>query len=649
MYYRKDIDGLRGISVILVFLFHLNLLDGGYLGVDIFFVISGYLITGLIFGEIYQNKFSLLKFYERRIRRIFPMLFIVSILTFPFAYILMYPDQFIEYGESLIGASLNISNIFFYLQSGYFEENANFKPLLHIWSISIEEQFYFIFPLIFLFFFKNFSKKQIFVIFSILFIFFLLLAIFAERNTNSEIYFRSELRFFELLLGVLGYLYKEKILIFFNFGILKNFKFYFPYIGIFLIFLSIVKINITSATYNHPGLFTLMPTFGTLLILLFNNEDNYLNFFLKSKILVFTGLISYSIYLIHYPIISYTNLYLFKDDLVLKDMAIDKKFIIIFVTFLLSFFSWKFIEKPFRNLKNFNQKNIFIIYFISVSILVLLGSVIKIKNGFIERFNSGSENLAIKFHMAEKDTSIFSKVCRNQDKKDRTKLCILGNLNSKNKIMLIGDSQKETLEQSINDFAIKNNIKIYNINHCENFDDILENPFCENAILLAKKNNINKIVINYFWKDKLEKNIFGKKIKKEEDKKKKNISEFLNKFNYDQIDFFIIYPLAQQKNHVPRELLRRLKGNSKDLIIKRDYAEIKKELVNIENFLDEIKINNSKVIKIKPNDYLCDTHIKKYCVGNNDEKIFYIDSHHLSNVGAEFVLSNSLFKKLNNF
>ena len=138
MYYRKDIDGLRGISVILVFLFHLNILDGGYLGVDIFFVISGFLITGLVFREIDEKKFSLLKFYERRIRRICPMLFVVCFLTFPLAYILMYPDQLIEYGESLIGTSLNISNIIFYLQSGYFEENANFKPLLHIWSISIE-------------------------------------------------------------------------------------------------------------------------------------------------------------------------------------------------------------------------------------------------------------------------------------------------------------------------------------------------------------------------------------------------------------------------------------------------------------------------------------------------------------------------------
>ena len=138
-------------------------------------------------------------------------------------------------------------------------------------------------------------------------------------------------------------------------------------------------------------------------------------------------------------------------------------------------------------------------------------------------------------------------------------------------------------------------------------------------------------------------------MKKEENKKKKNILKFLNKFNYDKIDFFVIYPLAQQKNHVPRELLRRLKGNSKDLIIKRDYAEIKKDLQNVEKFLDEIKVHNSNVIKIKPNDYLCNIFIKKYCVGNNDEKIFYIDSHHLSNVGAEFVLSNSLFNKLNNF
>ncbi len=646
MFYRKDIDGLRGISVFLVFLFHLNILDGGYLGVDIFFVISGFLITGLIFEEIYKNKFSLLKFYERRIRRICPMLFMVSILTFPFAYILMYPDQFIEYGESLIGTSLNISNIFFYFQSGYFEENANFKPLLHIWSISIEEQFYLFFPLIILFFFKYFSKHQISFIFFIIFIFFLLFAIFAERNTNSEIYFRSELRFFEILVGVLGYLYKEKILFFFDNSILKNYKVYFPYMGMTLIFLSIFKINISSTTYNHPGLFTLIPTIGTLIILLFNNENSFLNFFLKSKIMVFTGLISYSIYLIHYPVISYVNLYLFRDTLVLKDITIYQKLLIIFFTFLISYLSWRFIEKPFRNLKNFSQNKIFLFYFTSVIIILSIGSFIKIKDGIVERFNSENDDLAIKFHIAEKDKSSFSDICRNQNKKNKTKLCILGDLNSKNKIMLIGDSQKETLEQSINDFGVKNKIKVYNINHCENLDDILINPFCENAIKIAKKNNIDKIIINFFWKDKLEKNIYGKKIPEEDSNKRENFLKFLEKFNFQKINLFIVYPIPQHKNHVPRELLRRLKSGSKDLIIKRELFEIKDELENVENFLDKIKLENFKIIRIKPKKYLCNNLIKNYCVGNYDEKIFYIDSHHLSNVGAEFVLKKSLFNEL---
>ena len=134
----------------------------------------------------------------------------------------------------------------------------------------------------------------------------------------------------------------------------------------------------------------------------------------------------------------------------------------------------------------------------------------------------------------------------------------MGDLNSQNKIMLIGDSQKETLELSINNFAIDNKIKVYNINHCENFDDILTNPFCKNAIQIAKQNQINKIIINFFWRDKIEKNIYGKNIE-EQNQKKLNFVNYLKKFDHDQIKLFIIYPLAQHKNHVPRELLRRLK------------------------------------------------------------------------------------------
>ena len=567
MYYRKDIDGLRGVSVILVFLFHLNVLDGGYLGVDVFFVISGFLITALVFKEIDENKFSILTFYERRIRRLCPMLFLVCFLTFPLAYILMYPDQLIEYGESLIGASLNISNIIFYLQSGYFEENANFKPLLHIWSISIEEQFYIFFPLLILFFLKFSNKQQISIIFFLFLIFSLFLTIFTERNTNSEIYFRSELRFFEILIGVVGFLYKEKVLLLFAKNNLKIYRNFLPYFGLALICSSIIKINITSATYNHPGTFTLLPTIGSVLILIFNHHETMLSRLLTIKPLVFIGLISYSIYLIHYPIISYTNIYLFRDTLVMQDLSLSNKILISIVTFILSFLSWKFIEKPTRNLNFLNQKKIFLIYFLFVIFISFSGIYLKSKNGFVERYETGNNKLAIKFHMAEKDITTFNHVCRNQDKKNKTKLCILGDLNSQNKIMLIGDSQKETLELSINNFAIDNKIKVYNINHCENFNDILTNPFCKNAIQIAKQNQINKIIINFFWRDKIEKNIYGKKNIEEQNQKKLNFINYLKKFNHDQIKLFIVYPLAQHKNHVPRELLRRLKKKDDNLII----------------------------------------------------------------------------------
>ena len=155
----------------------------------------------------------------------------------------------------------------------------------------------------------------------------------------------------------------------------------------------------------------------------------------------------------------------------------------------------KFIEKPSRNLNFLNQKNIHNLFW-NYNLVTSTGFYIKINNGFIERYNSEKNNLAIKFHMAGKDITTFNDICRNQDKKNKTKLCILGDLNSEDKIMLIGDSQKETLEVSINNFGIKNKIKVYNINHCENFDDILENPFCENAILVAKK----IILIKLFYK-----------------------------------------------------------------------------------------------------------------------------------------------------
>ena len=156
MHYRKDIDGLRTLAVLPVILFHggFEWLSGGYIGVDIFFVISGYLITLIILKEKQAGNFSLINFYERRARRILPALFFVLFACLPFAWLWLLPHQLKELGESLLAVTTFSSNILFWQQSGYFAAEAELIPLLHTWSLAVEEQFYLLFPLVIILFWQ---------------------------------------------------------------------------------------------------------------------------------------------------------------------------------------------------------------------------------------------------------------------------------------------------------------------------------------------------------------------------------------------------------------------------------------------------------------------------------------------------------------
>ena len=347
--YRSEIDGLRAIAVIPVVLFHAGfvLFDGGFVGVDIFFVISGYLITTIILKELGNNTISLKNFYERRARRILPALIFVILITSVLSFIFLTKSELAGYFKSVNATLFFYSNFYFWKATPYFNSEAELEPLLHTWSLSIEEQFYLIFPitLTFLYFF---FRKYIFLFFITgMFLSLLLCQILSIKTGGTLNFYFTFSRAWELALGAICsyltlYKYKQN-----NFSI--AFKNLYSTTGIILILFSVFYFN---RQIIYPSLYTLVPTIGTALIIMFADKDTIIKKFLSFRIFVSIGLISYSLYLWHQPLLAFGRIYF-------KTFSIEYKISLIFITILLSIFSYLFIEKNFRN-KNKIKSNIFL-------------------------------------------------------------------------------------------------------------------------------------------------------------------------------------------------------------------------------------------------------------------------------------------------
>ena len=373
MVYRKEIDGLRALAVLPVIFFHAGykVFDGGFIGVDIFFVISGYLITTIIIEDISCKKFSIINFYERRARRILPALFTVILFCIPLAWMWMLPAQMESFSRSLIAVTLFLSNILFWKEYGYFGTPVEEKPLIHTWSLSIEEQYYLIFP-IFLIFFWKFQKNRIFWIILIISILSLLLSEWGSRNSPNANFYLTPTRAWELLVGSMTaiIIYKKKIK---SNNILSL-------IGFFIVSLSIF---IYDRGTPFPSFFTLFPLLGVVLIIIFGKDNTLVSKILGNKFLVQIGLISYSLYLWHQPLFVYFKISpYYNEDSFLKP-------IIILFSFLLAFLSWKFIEQPFRDKKKVKKKLFFSLSLLVALFFVFIGLIGVNTNGFNKyRFSS---------------------------------------------------------------------------------------------------------------------------------------------------------------------------------------------------------------------------------------------------------------------
>lgn len=337
MKYRKDIDGLRSIAVSLVVLHHagIHLLPGGFIGVDVFFVISGYLITGIIYNQLQENRFSFSNFYIRRIRRLMPALFGMVFVTTALALIFLFPSDLIRYSNSLIWVSFYLGNFFFWREhGGYFADNTQEAPLLHTWSLAVEEQYYLIWPVYVILGIRLLGFRY----FGVLTVAGLAVAVYvsewATQNTIGAAYYLLPTRFFELMVGSILALYWERLpkaATSINHGL--------SVAGLTMITFASLTLTPTS---DFPGYNALYPAVGSAL-LIYSGKANpgLVNKLLSLRPFVFIGLISYSLYLWHWPVFVFLRY-------TATELTPLIQFLAIAVSVLLGYLSWRFVETPFR-------------------------------------------------------------------------------------------------------------------------------------------------------------------------------------------------------------------------------------------------------------------------------------------------------------
>jgi peptidoglycan/LPS O-acetylase OafA/YrhL len=421
--YRPEIDGLRALAVVPVIFFHAGFshFSGGYVGVDIFFVISGYLITSIITSDLKKGRFSIKHFYERRMRRILPALYLVCFCTTLVAYFALLPSDLSKYGESLLSIPLFISNFLFWSERGYFGQAIDLKPLVHTWSLAVEEQFYIFYPLLL------FTLYKLRHIISVMFLLIIALISFIASWYLTQIHFETAFylpfaRAWELLAGALCALYVNE-----NRTVQAIPKFLrelFSLLGIGLIFYAILTFD---SNTPFPGIYASVPVIGASLLLVFSSHLTQSSRFLSHQFFVGFGLISYSLYLWHQPVFA-----LFRYFNLDQDYSLTVTFPLILV---LSYLSWRFVENPCRKLSFVSSKAVFWFSGLASVFMISVGMTFYLNNGFVERYTQNDQALLRQF------ATIGN---YNQERFNSLELAKFKNTNKK-KIFLTGDSHAKDL------------------------------------------------------------------------------------------------------------------------------------------------------------------------------------------------------------
>lgn len=423
--YRDDIQGLRAIAVVSVLLFHAfpEHLSGGFVGVDIFFVISGFLISSILYRDMQTGRYSLADFYRKRIRRLFPALFTVLLITLAFGYFVLPPFEYRELARNTVSSTLFLSNVDFYLLSGYFSRMAEMKPLLHTWSLAVEEQFYIAFPPV-LWLIHRYARHLLIPLILVLFGVSLLLAQLMLPRDPALVFYLSPFRVFELLSGVLVALMTLPTAISHRFvrelcaaG------------GLFIVFGTIL---IYSPEVPFPGVSALLPALGTALILLAGRSgETHVGRLISRPPFLFFGAISYSLYLWHWPILSYLKILT-----PVSGPSLWMTFTGVVLAIIAGTLSFRFIEQPVSR-RNIHTEPFLRTGLAGMIIICTIAFGIRAADGLPTRFSPEASH----FFAGAQDYSPARNRCHRKNQElAYEQTCILGASDANPSIVIFGDS-----------------------------------------------------------------------------------------------------------------------------------------------------------------------------------------------------------------
>lgn len=645
MKYSGKIEGLRGLAVIAVIIYHAahQLLPGGYLGVDIFFVISGYLMSKIIYEQITNNEFSFTKFYIKRARRLLPTLYVVLFFTYLGGWRFLVPSEFKELSQSLFATLILMSNYFFMVKSGYFDVSVDLKPLLHTWSLGVEEQFYLLFPISMYYFGKNKNySKAIFIAICLSFV---LSLIVANKYPNINFYSLAT-RIWQLLFGALLGLFSLKGAEYVNKlnNNSKRIKNTLSVVAMSILIGSLVLINNTK---QIPGWLSLFPILSCGYIILCVDDHSVAGRLLNLSVIRFFGKISYSAYLWHQPVFAYFRQYY--GDSKNLDIAVLSMIIIL----ILSYLSWKYIESPFRNDAIVSEKR-FKFQLILMSVLLMSLAIWGIL----------SDGIPNRINLPKSVAQSFSRTSRLNECADKLHahkredwFCSLG-VKGKPEFMVIGDSHALSLldvydeiakEDNYNGILVSNSgcpplLGIYALRSDQ--DHVNCHDINERIYKFAYENKIKEVILVGRWsyytdggydgsdvsylgiQNNSDKNIINSRIAFQY-----GVNETQKRYGAIGVKPYVIEQIPEQK-YLPGFVFQRTSiADQNDVnFTLENYSTLMSNHIKLQEFTRREFNKYSTYNVISLDKIYCNS---KYCPIGVKDKSYYFDKNHLSVAGAE--------------